>query len=382
MEDKKKIVGSINPVNIEGTKKILEQLMNCICKIKIKGAYATGFFCKIPYKKQAIKVFMTSYHFFNENVMKENQKLNLSLNDEKETKSIDLSIERITYFNKDYDITLIELKDEDKIKDYLELDDNLFQDNSELFYKNKSIYTLHYQNGENACVSYGLLHNIDKYNIMHNCSIDNNSSGCPILNLQSNKVIGIHNKNSINYNIGTLLKLPIKDFINQNLNKKNSIIINDIEYKIIKELGKGGFGKVYQVLNKSDNKNYAIKEISIKDETEDKIKAFQNEAIILSKFNCDNIIKYYDSSKDENNIYILMEFCKGENLRNFIDRHMEDNTLIKEDLLKNIIKQICKGLKEIHNMKIVHRDLKPENIFMNENMNIKIGDFGISKQLN
>ncbi len=297
MEDKKKTEGSINPVNIEGTKKILEQLMNCICKIKIKGAYATGFFCKIPYKKQEIKVFMTSYHFFNENVMKENQKLNLSLNDEKETKSIDLSIERITYFNKDYDITLIELKDEDKIKDYLELDDNLFQDNSELFYKNKSIYTLHYQNGENACVSYGLLHNIDKYNIMHNCSIDNNSSGSPILNLQSNKVIGIHNKNSINYNIGTLLKLPIKDFINQNLNKKNSIIINDIEYKIIKELGKGGFGKVYQVLNKSDNKNYAIKEISIKDETEDKIQAFKNEAIILSKFNCENIVKYYDSSK-------------------------------------------------------------------------------------
>ena len=49
---------------------------------------------------------------------------------------------------------------------------------------------------------------------MHNCSIDNNSSGSPILNLQTNKVIGIHNKSSINYNIGTLLKLPIKDFIN------------------------------------------------------------------------------------------------------------------------------------------------------------------------
>ena len=112
MEGKKKTEGSINPVNIEGTKKILEQLMNCICKIKIKGAYATGFFCKIPYKKQAIKVFMTSYHFFNEKDLKENKKLNLSLNDEKETKTIDLSIERKTYFNKEYDITLIELKDE------------------------------------------------------------------------------------------------------------------------------------------------------------------------------------------------------------------------------------------------------------------------------
>ena len=44
MEDKKKTEGSIDPVNIEGTKKILDQLMNCICKIQIKGTYATGFF--------------------------------------------------------------------------------------------------------------------------------------------------------------------------------------------------------------------------------------------------------------------------------------------------------------------------------------------------
>ena len=65
MEDKKKIIGSINPVNIEGTKKIFDQLMNCICKIQIKGTYATGFFCKFSYKKQAIKVFMTDYNALN-----------------------------------------------------------------------------------------------------------------------------------------------------------------------------------------------------------------------------------------------------------------------------------------------------------------------------
>ena len=188
MEDKKKTEGSIDPVNIEGTKKILAQLMNCICKIQIKGVYSTGFFCKFSHKKQAIKVFMTNYHVLNEKDFGETKKLNLSLNDEKETKIIDLSIERKTYFNKDYDTTIIELKDEDKIKDYLELDDYLFQDNSEIIYRNKSIYTLYYQNGKNACVSYGLLHNIEKYNIMHKCSTDNGSSGSPILNLQNNKV--------------------------------------------------------------------------------------------------------------------------------------------------------------------------------------------------
>ena len=77
-----------------------------------------------------------------------------------------------------------------------------------------------------------------------------------------------------------------------------------------------------------------------------------------------------------------MEYCDGENLKSFIDKHRNNNTLINENILKNIIRQMCIGIKEIHNKEIMHRDLKPENIFMNENMEIKIGDFGISKQLN
>ena len=49
MEEEKKIKDSIIPVNIDDTKKILNQMMNCIFKIKIDGAYATGFFCKFSF---------------------------------------------------------------------------------------------------------------------------------------------------------------------------------------------------------------------------------------------------------------------------------------------------------------------------------------------
>ena len=383
MKDQYKIEDLIEPVTILGTKKILNQLMHCICQIKIKGEFGTGFFCQIPYKNETIKVLMTNYHVLNENDLKENKKIKLLINDEKEYIIIDLEIERKKYFNKDYDIAIIELKDKDKTKDYLELDDNLFQDYSWIMYTNKTIYTLQYSNGKNASVSYGLLNNIDNYNIMDKCFI-NYSFGSPILNLQNNKLIGIQTKSSKHIDImGTLLKLPLQDFINKNFINidKNSIIINKIEYKIIKELGKGGFGKVNQVLSKYDNKYYAIKEIPIKEETKDKIESFQNEANILSKFNCNNIVKYYDIYKDKNKFYILMEFCGYENLKNYIDKNRYNSTLIEPNILNNIIKQICIGIKEIHDMKIVHRDLKPENIFINENMDIKIGDFGISKQL-
>ena len=378
MDEVNKSKDSIEPVGIEGTNMILNQLMNCICKIKIKGKFGTGFFCKIPFRKETIKVLITNYHILNEIDLKENKVLNLSINNDKETIIIDLGIKREMYFNKEYVVTLMELNEKDKIKEYLELDDNLFQDNIEINYKNKSIYILHYQNEKEAKVSYGLLNIIDKYYIIHNCSTDIVSSGSPILNLKSNKVIGIHNKGSNNYNIGTLLKFPLKDFINKM--EKQIININNKEYKIIKELGKGGFGNIYQVLR--NNKYYAIKVIPIKNESKDKIKSCEKEAEILSKFNCDNIVKYYDSSKDDNNIYILMEYCNGDNLRSFINKNINDNTLIEENIIINIVKQLCIGIKEIHNKKIIHRDLKPENIFINDNMNIKIGDFGISKQLN
>ena len=161
-----------------------------------------------------------------------------------------------------------------------------------------------------------------------------------------------------------------------------SIVIKNTKYEIIKILGKGGYGRVIQVKNKSDNKYYAIKEIIIRDEMKDKIKDIQKEADILSKFNCNNIVKYYDSVKINDKFYIVMEYCDGQNLKDFINKKIKNNELIEENILYKIIKQICEGIKEIHNKNIIHRDIKLENIFMNDNMEIKIGDFGISKQFN
>ena len=97
-------------MNIDSTSKILEQLRKCICKIKLKGEYGTGFFCKILFGKETMKVLMTNYHVLKEKNLKENKKLNLLLNDEKEVLIINLERERKSYFNKDYDVTLINLK--------------------------------------------------------------------------------------------------------------------------------------------------------------------------------------------------------------------------------------------------------------------------------
>ena len=59
----------------------------------------------------------------------ENKEIYLLLNNDNEAKKIDLNIKRVIYYNKNYDTTIIEIKEEDKIKEYLELDDNIFKDN-------------------------------------------------------------------------------------------------------------------------------------------------------------------------------------------------------------------------------------------------------------
>ena len=361
----------VEPINISRTKKILDQMINCVCKIKTNdGGEGTGFFCKY----NEMNYLMTCDFIINEKYLRENKELNLSLNNEKELIKIDLGIKRVIYCKIEYNSTFIELKEEDKIKNYLELDDNLFNDNEKEYYENKSIYVLHYFKGEEIYASYGLLRNINKYEILHQCFTDNGSSGSPILNLTSNKVIGIHCGGFIKnvYKKGIFLKNPLNDFMNKRFKM----------FKIIKELGYGGFGKVNLIFNISDNKYYAMKEISLKGETIENINNIKIEANILSKFKSENIVKYYDSFIDKEKFYILMEYCDGKNLKDFLDEYKNKNTLIEEDIIYNIIKQICLGIKKIHDMKIIHRDLKPENIFMNYNMKIKIGDFGLSKQLN
>ena len=240
MEEEIKIKGSPDYVSISGTETILNQMRNSICKIKMNQTNGTGFFCKIPYENKIMNVLMTNYHVLDEKYYNQNSLLNLFINDEKEVKIINLKNKRITYFNKKYDLTLIELKENDKIpiNNYLELDDNLFKKEINVYYENISIYVLHYPLGNKAAVSYGLSNGINNYEINHTCSTEHGSSGSPILNLSNNKLIGIHKQGSknFNYNLGTCLQFPLNDFFEKikNENDPNKIINNVLNKYLLK----------------------------------------------------------------------------------------------------------------------------------------------------
>mmetsp|Transcript_14511 Transcript_14511/g.14121 ORF Transcript_14511/g.14121 Transcript_14511/m.14121 type:complete len:173 (-) Transcript_14511:730-1248(-) len=94
-----------------------------------------------------------------------------------------------------------------------------------------------------------------------------------------------------------------------------------------------------------------------------------------------NIIKFYETYKDNKYYHIVMEFCDGGEL---FERLIEIGSFSEKDAAL-IIKQVLSAIKHLHDKNIAHRDLKPENIIFEDNdtnkMKVKLIDFGLSKIL-
>ena len=218
MEIKKNYV---KPVSVEGTKKILDQMTNCICKIKNNQIIGAGFFCRIPYiNNTKINALITSYQIIDDYYLNQNNKIILLLNSHNEDKVINLDPNRKIYSSKKYNTTIIELKESDNINNYLELDENLFRNDIKEYYESQSIYILQYLFSGTASVSYGILNEFNGFNFKHICFAESGSKGAPILNLSNNKVIGIsiELKENISFNFGVILKDPIEEYKNMNVN--------------------------------------------------------------------------------------------------------------------------------------------------------------------
>ena len=236
-------------------------MINCICKIEINQKVGTGFFCRISYEDN-IKVLMTNYEILNENYINENDSLTLIVGGSRKYSIylvLDLKIKRRTYFSKKYDLTIIELNKDDNIYNFLELDFNLFEKEIN-DYKDISIYIPQYSSENNTIVSYGLLKEINNYEIKHTCSIENYSSGSPILNLSKNIVIGIQTQNVLNKNInfGIFLQFPLKEFLKSDPKKENLIRLDSL-FDRLKSRKESLYMKLNHILNHITYTFYPIK---------------------------------------------------------------------------------------------------------------------------
>ena len=220
------------PIDVEGTNIILNQMKTSVCKIyKNKGGRATGFFCSIPMGLEKVPVLITNNHVIDEDYIKTRKKINLSINDDKTEKTLELN-GRKYYSSEKYDTTIIELFPErDEIYEFLQIDDKIYYKEPNDFYQNESVYLIQYPKNKKLSVSYGIIKNIYECDIYHYCSTEKGSSGSPIISISTKKLIGIHKegKERFDFNIGTLLKNPILEFID----KKNYNINGHITPKFL-----------------------------------------------------------------------------------------------------------------------------------------------------
>ena len=168
------------------------------------------------------------------------------------------------------------------------------------------------------------------------------------------------------------MEISTEDFIN----KKSPLRVVETYYKIQKIIGKGAFGVVYKAFELCSGRIVAIKQIPI-DSTnrKDVIKEIE----LLKNLEHPNIVKYYNYLKEDNHIYIIMEYLEGSTLKQYITHNSEN---ITEDIARNIIKQLLNALSYLHySCDVCHRDIKPENIMFTEKNDIsyiKLLDFGLS----
>ncbi|HIJ64533.1 MAG TPA: serine/threonine protein kinase [Candidatus Hydrogenedentes bacterium] len=149
-------------------------------------------------------------------------------------------------------------------------------------------------------------------------------------------------------------------------------------YKIERELGRGGMGVVYLAKDTQLERPVALKFLGAALDGSEEFRArFLREARTAAKISHPNIVSIYDVSAQAGKAYIAMEYVDGPDLH----RYQTSKGHLPPREAANVIKQACGALGAIHEVGIVHRDIKPDNFLIARGGLVKLGDFGLAKEV-
>lgn len=149
-------------------------------------------------------------------------------------------------------------------------------------------------------------------------------------------------------------------------------------YKIIRSLGEGGVGRVYQGIDTMLDREVAIKVLRPEVARQTSIvERFRSEAVMLAKLSHPNIATLYSLLRQGDELFMVLEYVRGETL----DQILHRRGALPEDDAIPIFCQALDGINHAHELGIVHRDVKPGNMILTPNGVLKVLDFGIARLL-
>ncbi|WP_437586719.1 protein kinase domain-containing protein [Sorangium sp. So ce1000] len=155
----------------------------------------------------------------------------------------------------------------------------------------------------------------------------------------------------------------------------------DDRYTVLRLLGQGGMGAVYEARHAGTGRRVAVKVILGQAADDELVRRFQREARAVGAVESEHIAQVFDTGRDRETgaPYIAMEFLEGEDVQALIERLGP----LPVDLALRIGLQACLGLERAHEAGIVHRDIKPANLFLARKQGgqrvVKVLDFGVAK---
>ena len=150
------------------------------------------------------------------------------------------------------------------------------------------------------------------------------------------------------------------------------------DYEIVRRIGAGGMGVVYEALQESPRRRVAIKLLNPMQVTKDRLRRFRQEAEVLGKLQHPGIAQIFEAGTFDAGHgpqpFFAMELVDGVDLKTFCEREQ-----LSPAKRMKIIEVICDAVQHAHDRGVIHRDLKPDNVLVDEHGQPKILDFGIAR---
>ncbi|XP_055844636.1 serine/threonine-protein kinase fused [Episyrphus balteatus] len=147
-------------------------------------------------------------------------------------------------------------------------------------------------------------------------------------------------------------------------------------YTVSSLIGEGSFGRVYRAARKVDDQIVALKIISKQGRSNRELKNLRRECDIQAKLKHPNVIEMFESFETKHNLVVVTDFAQID-----LHRYLAKNGAISEEKAQKLICHLVSALYYLHSNRILHRDLKPQNVLLNDDLQAKLCDFGLARNM-